>query len=135
VLRDKTSSSQAAWALLTEGVSQARILAHRIRHLSDRSRAAAEESDERDLVYRVMGDAIEGIPGHLDGLETALDRTSYALSKMGEEFLKGRIPLDDRYEVDEAVKAVPGFAPGQRRKSSAPCPARVAQRHMVRGSK
>jgi len=130
--KDRKASSQAAWALLTEGVSEARVLTHRVRHMLDRAQAAAAESADREAIYRALGDLLEGAPERLDNLERVLDRTGYALSKMGEEFLKGRIPLDDRYEVDEAVKAVPGFSPGTRRKSS-PSPSRVTERYLVRG--
>ena len=130
--KDKSASSQAAWALLTEGVSEARVLTHRVRHMVDRAQAAAAESPDKEAIYRTLGDMLEGAPNRLDDLERVLDRTSYALSKMGEEFLRGRIPLDDRYEVDEAVMAVPGFSPGTRKKSS-PSISRVAERFRLRG--
>jgi hypothetical protein len=129
--KDKEASSQAAWALLTEGVSEARVLTHRVRHMLDRAQAASAESKDREAIYRTLGDFLEGAPERLSNLERVLDRTGYALSKMGEEFLRGRIPLDDRYMVDDAVKAVPGFSPGTRRKSS-PSPSRVTERFLVR---
>lgn len=48
-------------------------------------------------------------PNHLDQIEVILDRTSYALAKMGEEHLKGRLPLEDLTTVDEAVEGSKPF--------------------------
>ena len=108
-MSDKKASSQAAWALLTCGVGESRVLAHRVRHLSDRLTELAN-SDQSELIYQLLGDVVEGLPLHLASLERVLDRTSYALSKMGQDFLRGRIPLSDRNHVEEAVHSTQGFA-------------------------
>ena len=100
-MKDRSASSQAAWALLTEGVAEARVHTHRIRHLTDRAQALVEESPQREHVYQVAGDIIVGLPKRLDELERVLDCTSYALSKMGEDFLRGRIPIEDRTKVED----------------------------------
>tara|TARA_X000000950_G_C13807594_1_gene616275 strand:+ start:93 stop:494 length:402 start_codon:yes stop_codon:yes gene_type:complete len=117
---DKKASSQAAWALLTCGVSESRVLAHRIRHLVDRIEKLAN-SDQSEVIYQLLGDVVEGLPLQVNSLERTLDRTSYALSKMGQDFLRGRISLSDRTHVEEAVHSTQGFS-----KDSAE---RVVERH------
>lgn len=106
----KTASSQAAWALLTEGVSRSRVETHRIHLLVDRVMKLVEASDDKEHIYQIAGDAIEAMPKRLDALELALDRTSFALSKMGEEFFDSRLPLSDKVMVDEAIEAAFGGA-------------------------
>ena len=105
---DKTASSQAAWALLIEGVARARLEAHRMRHLTDRSLRLVEDSEHKEHLYQIAGDIIISLPKRLEEMEIALDRTSLALSKMGEEFLEARLPLSEKVMVDEAVEAAFG---------------------------
>ena len=100
----KKSSSQSSWALLASSVSQARVESHRIRHLVNRGQKVVENSVAKDHLYEVAGDLILGIPDRLSHLERVLDRTSYALSIMGEEFFRGRLSIDDKEMVDQAVK-------------------------------
>ena len=111
-MSDKKASSQAAWALLTCGVSESRVEAHRILHLVDRLQKLANHPDVGEFIYAVLGDVVEGLPSRVDSLERTLDRTSFALSKMGQDFLKGRIPVSDRNHVEEAVSAT-GFTKDQ----------------------
>lgn len=92
----------------------------------DRALALVDTSPARDHLWQVGGDLIQGFPERLSDLERVLDRTSYALVVMGEDFLRGRIPADDRYVVDEATKAHP-YA-GTRTKES--LVERVARRHI-----
>jgi len=92
----------------------------------DRALALVQTSPARDHLWQVSGDLIQGFPERLSDLERALDRTSYALVVMGEDFLRGRIPADDRYVVDEATKAHPYAGP--RHKGS--MAARVAGRYL-----
>jgi hypothetical protein len=87
-----------------------------------------ETSQAKEHLWQVAGDLIQGFPERLGDLERALDRTSYALVVMGEDFLRGRIPADDRYVVDEATKTHPYAAPRQKGTTMV---ARVAQRYMV----
>ena len=82
---EKTASSQAAWALLTCGVSESRVEAHRIRHLVNRLVKLAGASGNAELFYQYLGDVLEGLPNRVASLERILDKTSYALSKMGED--------------------------------------------------
>lgn len=124
--RTKKASSQVAWSLLTEGVTQARVDLHRLRLLITRAQALVEQSTHKEHIWQVAGDVIQGFPDNLASAERALDRTSYALSVMGEDFLRGRIPFDDRVRVDSAVKTSP-FA-GSRAKDS--MEARVARRFL-----
>jgi len=126
-MRDpRKASSQVSWSLLTEGVTQARVEAHRLRLMLDRALALVNTSPAREHLWQVSGDLIQGFPERLSDLERSLDRTSYALVVMGEDFLRGRIPADDRYVVDEATKAHP-YA-GVRQKDS--LAERVAHRHL-----
>lgn len=112
-MSQKSASSQAAWALLTEGVASARVEAHRLKHLINRGLKLVENSGHRGHLYQVAGDLITALPKRLERLETDLDRTSLALAKMGESFLESRLPLADKTEVDEAVE--PAFGGGQMR--------------------
>lgn len=111
----KTASSQAAWALLTEGVSSARVEAHRVRHLVNRALKLVESSEMKAHLQQVAGDIILALPQRLDQMERHLDRTALALSKMGQDFLEARLPLSDKNEVDEAVQ--PAFGGGKMRTS------------------
>lgn len=123
----RKASSQVSWSLLTEGVTQARVEAHRLRLMLDRALALVDTSTAREHLWQVGGDLIQGLPERLTDLERSLDRTSYALVVMGEDFLRGRIPADDRYVVDEATKAHP-YASTRSKDSLAE---RVAHRHLM----
>lgn len=113
---NKTASSQAAWALITEGVVSARVEAHRLKHLVNRALKLVEESDYTEHLHQVAGDLIQAAPQRLERLEIDLDRTSLALAKMGETFLEARLPLHDKTEVDEAT--LPAFGGGSHRYAS-----------------
>jgi len=128
-MRDpRTASSQVSWSLLTEGVTQARLETHRLRLMIDRAMTLVETSPFKEHLWQVAGDLIQGFPQRLSDIERALDRTSYALVVMGEDFLRGRIPADDRYVVDEATKTHPYAAPRQKGEAMAE---RVARRFML----
>jgi len=124
---NRKATSQVAWSLLTEGVTDARLNVHRIRLLVQRALNLVDQSIARDHLYQVGGDLIMGLPEALTDAEIALDRTSYALTVMGQDFLRGRLPFTDRYIVDEAIKASP-FAGPKREKES--MEARVARRFL-----
>jgi hypothetical protein len=126
---EKTAGqTQVAWALLTQGVSEARLDAHRIRHLLERVLRLIEDSDAKEHIYEVAGDIIQAAPRKFDHLETVLDRTSYALSVLGEDHLRERLPMEDRALVDQAVhKARPFVSPHLQRATS-----RVAYAYMMR---
>ena len=100
----KRSSSQSSWALLASSVASARVESHRIRHLVNRGQKIVDNSEAKDHLYEVAGDLLLGIPTRLTHLERLLDRTSYALSIMGDEFFRGRLSIDDKEMVDQAVK-------------------------------
>jgi len=112
-MQDKRASSAAAWALLTEGVTSARLEAHRLRHLISRGLSVVEASEAKEHIYQVAGDIILGAPKRLQGLEIALDRTALALSKMGEDYLSARLSLSDKTLVDEAIESAGGFKKGR----------------------
>lgn len=121
---DKKASSQAAYHLLMQGISEARVEAHRLRHLSNRALAMVERSEQKDHLYEEAGDVIVGLPARLAALERVLDRTSLALIKMGEDFLAARLPLSEKQLVEDAVE--PAFGGGLKKHSETT--ARVAQR-------
>ena len=123
----KEASSQAAWALLVGGVAQARVEAHRVKHLVDRALKLVESSSEKEHLYQVAGDIIVGIPARLQRLEVVLDRSGLALSKMGIEFLEARLPFSEKTLVDDAVE--PAFGGGRPMESTAD---RVANRWLGR---
>lgn len=109
----EAGSSQAAWALLTEGVASARVEAHRLRNHVSRVLKLVEASPAKEHLYEVAGDLILAVPKRLEALEMDLDRTSYALAVLGEDTLRDQLPLSDRKLVDEAVeRAKPIFGPG-----------------------
>lgn len=101
----RTASSQVAWALLTEGVTRARLESHRLQHLLNRALKLVEASKDKEHLYQIAGDIITGMPDRLDMLQQALDRTNLALSKMGQEFLSSRLSLSDKTLVDEALES------------------------------
>lgn len=121
----KATSSYASWALLSEGVSSARVEAYRLRHLVNRAMAIIEQSVAKDHLYQVAGDIIMGVPSRLDRIEQTLDRTSYALAKMGDAHLKQRLPIHDREMVEESIERADLLNPSFSKMSS-----NVAQRFL-----
>lgn len=119
--KKEAGSSQAAWALLTEGVTASRVEAHRLRAVISRVLALVESSEAKEHLYQVAGDLILAAPTRLERLEQHLDRTSYALSVLGEESLRDTLSLSDRKVVDEAVERAKPLSP-----------ARVAERYLRR---
>lgn len=97
-------SSQATWALLAEGTSAARLTAHELRGLVSRVLRLIEQSDHKEHLYQVAGDAILHAPKLVEELEAHLDRTSYALSVLGKDTLRETLPTADRTTVDNAVE-------------------------------
>ena len=108
-MTDRQASSEAAWALITEGVTSARLSTHRLKHLVTRGLKIAKESPERDHIYQMVGDLILAIPKRMLELEVHLDRTALALSKMGEDFLGARLPLSDKQLVEDTLEPAGGF--------------------------
>ena len=102
-MSNKTATSEVTWALLTEGVASSRIELHRLKHLLNRALSLVEQSDAKEHLYEVAGDIIQGVPAKLDAVGRGLDRTSYALSKIGVDHLRSRLPIDDRNKVEEGV--------------------------------
>lgn len=117
--RKTAASSAATWALLAEGVTSAALEAHRLRHLYNRGRAMVDHSEEKEHLYQIAGDLILGVEQRLDALDRVLDRTSYALSKLGEDHLRDRLPLTDRRLVDDAVEGARNFDSSPRLQKSA----------------
>lgn len=128
----RKATSQAAWSLLMKGVTEARIEAHRLRHVLSRALTLVESSEHKEHLYQMAGDIIEAAPQRLDALESGLDATSYALSKVGQEFLKNRMSLSDRVIIDEATTPAKDVTPKPIKEASkrVRLARRVAQLHM-----
>jgi len=87
-----------------------------------------DKSEAKEHLYEVAGDIIQAVPRRMDHLETVLDRLSYALSVLGTDHLRERLPMDDRALVDDAVhKARPFKHPHLERST-----ARVALAYLER---
>jgi hypothetical protein len=87
-----------------------------------------ERSTAKEHIYQVAGDLVLAVPRRLEQLETHLDRVSYALSVLGTDHLRERLPMSDRALVDEAThKGRPFTAPAIKGTAS-----RVAARYMAR---
>ena len=114
----QANTSEAGWALITEGVTAARVDAHRLRKLISQAGALVERSKHKDHFYQVAGDLIMGIPGALERLERALDRTSYALAKIGTDHLKDRLSISDRAMVEDGIQNPRPFPGGSMRRTS-----------------
>ena len=88
---DRQANSQAGWALVTQGVTEARVQVHRLRHLLNRLISLSRDPRYSEILNRLLGDIISVAPDRVDELEVVLDRTGYALSMMGEEHLGGLV--------------------------------------------
>jgi hypothetical protein len=124
----RRAGSQAGWALISGGVNAARVDVHRLHQIVGKVLRLVEQSKDREHIYQVAGDVILGIPQILDRLEQQLDETGYALSIMGKDHLKDRLPLSRRTRVDETVEGAPAFSVSMLKDSAR----RVAERHIAR---
>lgn len=111
------------------GVNAARVDAHRVHQLLNKVLALVEHSKAKDHIYQVAGDLIQAIPHRVETLETNLDTVSYALSMMGEDHLKDRLPISFRALVEETVEGAKAFGAPRHLESSA---SRVAHRYLKR---
>lgn len=123
----RKAGSQAGWALIAGGVNAARIEAHRIHQLLNKIMELVESSPAKEHLYEVAGDIIVNFPRRLEKLESQLDETSYALTVMGRDHLRDRLPLSRRNLVDETVEGARAFGVPMFRQTAA----RVAERHMA----
>jgi len=124
----RNAGSQAGWALITTGVSAARVEAHRLHQLLSKILKLVETSSEKEHLYQVAGDLIVDFPRRLEKLEQQLDETNYALSVMGKDHLKERLPLTRRNRVEETVEGAPAFGGPMLRQTAK----RLAERHQAR---
>lgn len=102
--------------------------AHRLRHLINRAQRMLDASDAKEDLYAAAGDLIVAVPARMDMLEQVLDRTSYALALMGEDFFQSRLPLSEKQLVEDVIKHSPQHF---RKRPSSPAK-RVAYRYMMR---
>lgn len=102
------------------GIAEARVQAHRLRHMVNRLISMCRDPRYGEILNQLVGDIAQASPHQLDMIETALDRASYAMSIMGEDFLKGRLPLEDLTEVQEATEGSRPFGTSRYRASLDP---------------
>lgn len=107
----KQAGSQAGWALIAGGVNAARVDVHRLHQLMMKVQKLVDTSTEKDHIYQVAGDLLNAIPATIERMEAQLDETSYALSLMGKEHLKDRLPISSRAMVDATVEGTAAFGP------------------------
>lgn len=124
----RSAGSQAGWALITGGVSAARVEAHRLHQLLTKVLKLVETSPVKEHLYQVAGDIIVDFPKRLEMLEAQLDEINYALSLMGKDHLRERLPLTRRNRVDETVEGAQAFGAPMLRMTAK----RVLHRHLAR---
>jgi hypothetical protein len=124
----RKAGSQAGWALITGGVNSARVDAHRLHQLLNKVLALVESSPQREHLYQVAGDLIVDLPRCVGRLEEQLDETGYALSLMGKDHLKDRLPISRRNTVEQTVEGTPAFGAPMPRTSAE----RVLERYIAR---
>jgi hypothetical protein len=124
----RNAGSQAGWALITGGVNAARVETHRLHQLLNKVLALVESSPQKEHLYQVAGDLIVNLPRCVQNIEEELDETSYALSVMGKDHLKDRLPLSRRNVVDQTVEGARAFGVPMPHTSAG----RVLERHMAR---
>jgi hypothetical protein len=122
----KTAAPKATWALLAQGVSAARLEAHRLHHLMTRATKLVEKSNQKEHIYQVAGDILQVAPRRMETLERHLDRLSYILSVLGTDHLRDLLPIADRAMVDDAVEGAGAFGPSMNKSS-----ARVAEQYLA----
>ena len=113
----RVGSSQASWAILSSGVSQARVEAHIIRLTVNQLLNSLEKSPLKEDFYKHVGDNLQALPAHLSKLERNLDRTNYSLITMGSDWYRQRLVHEDREMVDMASKFNPLPVPSTIKKS------------------
>lgn len=106
----KQAGSQAGWALVAGGVNAARVDAHRLHQLLKKVEKLVDTSSEKEHIFQVAGDLLSAIPKLVERMEGQLDETSYALSLMGKEHLKDRLPVSSRALVDATVEGSAAFS-------------------------
>jgi len=101
--------------VVTEGVTAVRLEVHRLHQMVNRGLKVVEVSGKEDECFEAAGDLIVSIPEKIKEIERLLDRTAYALTKMGEENLRNRLPASDRNFVEETSKGISFLDPDQPR--------------------
>ncbi len=86
-----------------------------------------EDSEARDHIYQIAGDILLAFPRRMESLERNLDRLSYALSVLGTDHLRERLPMSDRAVVDEATHRSRPFTDSEFSRTTA----RVAARFLI----
>lgn len=109
----QANTSEAGWALVMEGITSARVDSHRLRKLLGQIKAFVDHSPDKELWHQMSGDILLALPGSLDRLDRSLDRTLYALAKIGEEHLRDRLSVADRAQVEDGVSNPRPFSRGQ----------------------
>ena len=98
-------AADASWALVTEGVTAARLDLHALETMLGKFEAVCKHPKYREVTAKLFGDLVKALPETLKSASRSLDRTSYALAKMGEDHLKDRLSLEDRAQVEDGVQS------------------------------
>ncbi len=101
------SASDATWALLAEGVADARLCVHGVGQMLTKFSKVCQNQQHKELLAKLFGDLIQALPESIQKAERALDRTGYALSKIGEDHIKERLSLEDRAKVEQGLQSMP----------------------------
>lgn len=128
----KKANSQAAWALISGGVNDARIKVHEIHQLVDKVLKLVEKSSQREHLYQVAGDIIVSLPQRVQEAEGKLDGLGYALSLMGKDHLRERLPAAQREVIENTIEGVSAFNSPMHR-AQEEMAHRVAKRYLFRG--
>ena len=130
---EKRAGSQAGWALIAGGVNTARVDAHRLHQLLLKIQKLVDSSSEKEHIYQVAGDLVFAIPQLCERIELQLDETSYALSLMGKDHLKDRLPVSSRAMVDATVEGNAAFNSPMFRETAQRVAARWIKQHKTDG--
>lgn len=107
----KIAENQMRWEVAIEGVTSARLEIHRLHQMINRALKIIELSGKEEQCYEFAGDLIVSVPERVKEIERILDRTGYALSKMGQDELRNRLPASDRTFVEETSKGLSFLPP------------------------
>ncbi len=109
VMRGKKAMGPPSWDMLGSKVMTARVDAHALRQVLAKAYKALEalSPEEKDVVYKHIGDLISDVPEKLKAIESSLDMLNYALAHYGKTILKDRLSLDQRSEVESSFEPSP----------------------------
>lgn len=97
------------FAVLLESVTKAKSVCGELQVLSERAQELVELSSEKDHLYEVAGDIIQGVPTTLTDLNSALDKALFVSASILQEDLKNKLPFDDVESMNLTQKVATRF--------------------------